>query len=303
MKPFRHLLVARDFSPGSERALAAGLDLAARTGATLHLVHAEVLHGDPYGTPPESAGALDKLRERLKEGVERDRNPNATYHPQSGPIEHRVVRDVAAAPALVRYAKERDVDLVVLGTHGRRGVRRTLLGSVAEEVVRLAPCPVLTVRGEGDEAFALRAVLAAVDFSDGSRVALEQAARLAEVYGARLHLIHVAEEVPVPAFYDAGLVSVYAYSPGFNERALDHLQAFTKEVVGETLDSPVAYHVETGSPAARIVKTVEETGADLVVVGTRGLTGLRRLLLGSVAERVLRLASVPVLVARPADSA
>lgn len=297
MISFRRLLIARDFSPCSDRALALGLDLAARTGATLHLVHAEVLHGDPYGKPADAAGTLDKMRERLKEGIEHDRDPNTAYQPESVPIEHAVVRDVAAAPALIRYADERDVDLIVLGTHGRRGLRRAVLGSVAEEVARLAPCSVLAVRG-GEE-FAPDTILAAVDFSEGSRVALEQAARLAELYGAQLSLVHVAEEVPVPAFYDSALVSVYAYASGFNEHALNYLHAFAEEVLGKEGALRAKCQVETGAPASVIVKAVEEAEADLVVVGTRGLSGFRRLLLGSVAERVLRFAPVPVLVARP----
>ncbi len=293
----QHLLVARDFSPCSERALAVGLDLAARTDATLHLVHAEVLHGDPYGKPANPAGTLDKLRERLKEGVERDRDPTARYNPESVAVEHAVVRDVAAAPALLRYAEEHDVDLVVLGTHGRRGLRRAVLGSVAEEVARLAPCSVLAVRA-GDEAFAPDTVLVAVDFSDGSRAALHHAARFAEVYGARLAILHVIEEISVPEFYDLGLVSVYTYGPEFDERALRHLRVFAEEALGEDVARSASYYVKVGSPAGTVVDMTEKVEADLVVVGTRGLSGVRRLLLGSVAERVLRLAPVPVFVAR-----
>ena len=147
MKPIRNILVGRDFSPCSERALEAALTLAARAGATLHIVHAEVLHADPYGRP---ADTIEKLRERLKEDVERDCDDSVRFDPGSVKLEHVVVRDVAAAPALIRYAEEHDADLVVMGTHGRTGLRRMLLGSVAEEVVRWALCPVLVAKSAAD---------------------------------------------------------------------------------------------------------------------------------------------------------
>jgi nucleotide-binding universal stress UspA family protein len=299
MKPIRNILVARDFSPCSERALEVALTLADRADATLHVVHADVLHADPYGQPEEPAGSVDKLRERLKEDVERDRDESARFDPGSVKIEHAVVRDVAAAPALIRYAEEHDIDFIVMGTHGRTGLRRMLIGSVAEEVVRWVPCPVLTMRADSDVGDEVHAILVPVDFSESSKAAVRQAVRLGRLYGARIDLLHVGETVPVPSFYDTGFL-VYEYGPKFTDHTIEQLHGLADDAMaaepGERLE--VRAHVGVGQVPGVIVKEAERLGSDVVVMGTRGLSGLKHLLLGSVAERVLRTAPCPVVVAK-----
>jgi len=299
MQPIRHILVARDFSPCSERALEAALILAERAGATLHVVHAEVLHEDPYGKPEEAAATLDKLRTRLKEGIERDQDFTYRFDPGSVKMEHEVLRDVAAAPALIDYAETHDVDLIVMGTHGRRGLRRMLLGSVAEEVVRWAPCPVLTVRSEEQVDGELKSILVPVDFSASSQAAVRQAFRLARLFGARLDVLHVGETVPVPNFYDTGGVA-YEFGSSFAEEAINELHGFAADAFPEEPGEKVEVqaHVGVGHSPNVIAKEAERLGSDLIVMGTRGLSGLKHLLIGSVAERVLRLARVPVLIAK-----
>jgi nucleotide-binding universal stress UspA family protein len=214
-------------------------------------------------------------------------------------MEHTVVRDVAAAPALLRYAEEHAIDLIVMGTHGRSGLRRMLLGSVAEEVVRWAPCPVLTVRANGPTVDEIASILVPVDFSESSKAAVRQAVRLARLFGARLDLLHVGETVPVPAFYDTGFI-VYEYGPQFAEHALEQLHGLVDDELagdpGAALE--VRVHVGVGQSPSVIVKEAERLGSGLIVMGTRGLSGLKHLLLGSVAERVLRLARCPVLVTK-----
>ncbi len=299
MKPIRNILVARDYSPCAERALETALFLAAQAGATLHVVHAEVLHADPYGRPDAAADPLDKLRERLKEGVEHDRDERVRFDPGSVKMEHAVVRDVAAAPALLSYAEHHDIDLIVMGTHGRSGLRRMLLGSVAEEVVRWAPCPVLTVRATAPAPEDINAILVPIDFSESSKAAVQQAVRLARLLDARLDLLHVGETVPVPAFYDTGFI-VYEYGPQFAEHALEQLHGLVSDATaiepGKELD--VRVHVGVGQSPNVIANEAERLHSDLIVMGTRGLSGLKHLLLGSVAERVLRLAGCPVLVTK-----
>jgi nucleotide-binding universal stress UspA family protein len=299
MKPIRNVLVARDFSPCSERALETALALADRAGATLHVVHADVLHADPYGQPDEAAGAVDKLRERLKKDVERDRDEGARFDPGGARIEHAVVRDVAAAPALIRYVGEHDVDLLVMGTHGRKGLRRVLLGSVAEEVIRWVPCPVLAMRADCALGEEVRSVLVPVDFSESSGAAVRQAVRLARLWGARLDLLHVGETVPVPSFYDTGFLA-YEYGPKFAEHTAEQLRGLVDDVVAEAPGAApeVAAHVGVGQAPSVIVEEAKRLRSDVVVMGTRGLSGLKHLLLGSVAERVLRTAPCPVLVVK-----
>ncbi len=144
---FQTLLVAHDFSPSSKRALAHAVDVAARTGATLHLMYvdrtAEGVLFEGGKAPPD-----DELQDRFEERCRASLAP----HDRS-PAEDRVVchavRGVSPAPLLVEKAEEIEADLIVTGTEGRRGARRLIVGSVAEEVLRTAPCPVLTVRQRG----------------------------------------------------------------------------------------------------------------------------------------------------------
>lgn len=143
------ILVPTDFSETADKALAYAKDLATKLGASLHLVH---VFADPYAVaayapevyasvPPEMrARAMEDVRERLMERL--DASEELRFRGSRG-----IVRGLVA-PQIVDYAANQDIDLIVIGTHGRRGVAHLLLGSVAEHVVRTAGCPVLTVRAE-----------------------------------------------------------------------------------------------------------------------------------------------------------
>lgn len=151
MISLKRILVATDFSQCSRRALEYGCALAERFNAELHLIHvaadfdaAMVVPG--LGFPPPEVfrrEVLDRARAALAE------LPDAAWC--AGKIVARDVRYGSPYPEIVRYAKEQDVDLIVLGTHGRSGLTHVLLGSIAEKIVRTAPCPVLTVRPEGHQ--------------------------------------------------------------------------------------------------------------------------------------------------------
>jgi nucleotide-binding universal stress UspA family protein len=298
MLTIENILVARDFSSVSDRALRYGFDLAARTGATLHVLHAEVLH------EPESrsdggcspAKGVPALRDELKdEGIV----PADALDAVS--VVEGVRRDVSAAPALLTYAAEEDIDLIAMGTHGRRGPSRILLGSVAEEVVRRSDRPVLTVRGRTDDGRTvptgqIRRVLVPVDFSDYSRAALRQAHAWAALYDAQVYVLHVVEETLHPAFYVGGVRSIYDVEPDLDEKVHEKLRAF----VANTLDTPgaVETRVASGAAPSAIAEFVEEHDMDLVALSTHGRTGMERFFLGSVTEKVVRHVTCPVLTVK-----
>ena len=127
------------------------MELAKQFDAELHLLHVVVLHQDDPHSLGQAFPGLEELHQRMEEAAASEMKRSIDGPRDAG---LRVVeaqkRHVAAAPAILEYAEREDVDLIVLGTHGRRGLRRFLLGSVAEEVVRSAHCPVLTYR-EGKE--------------------------------------------------------------------------------------------------------------------------------------------------------
>jgi len=299
--PFHRILVPRDFSSPSELALDVALDLAGRTGADLHLLHAEVLHSDPVSERDVEARAtpVEAVRERLRRragtepGAARLAGEAAAL---DGEVCYEAVRDVAAAPAILRYAEEHGPDLIAMGMHGRRGVRRLLLGSVTEEVVRGATCAVLAVPGTYTAAPPER-VLVPVDFSPSSRYALRRAKEVAALYGAGLHALHVAHLAPYPAFYGADVVSRYDLPPRFIGEAEAELRAFVEAAGGP--DGPrVDTAVMVGLPHQRIADYARAHGVGLIVMGRRGLTGLQQFFLGSTTERTLRTAPCSVLVTR-----
>jgi nucleotide-binding universal stress UspA family protein len=145
MNPFTKILVAIDFSDTSKAALAYGRALAGQFGAKLHVVH--VVEDFAMKSLVSSEGfarLLPEVQRELEEAACKQLKDTLQHEP--GVAESCVITSNAPADAIVDYAKNVAIDLIVLGTHGRGGVSRLLLGSVAERVVRTAPCPVLTVR-------------------------------------------------------------------------------------------------------------------------------------------------------------
>lgn len=290
------LLVARDFSSVSDRAVRYALDVAARTGATLHVLHAEVLHesSDPSGEGSRSPGDdFSRFRDELRQkaAVSADALDAVS-------IKEVVRRDVSAGPAIVNYAADAAVDLIALGTHRRRGPSRILLGSVAEEVVRRAKQPVLTVRGdaveqEGPSPQVVDRILVPVDFSDPSHEALRTAKEWAALYDATIDVLHVVAERIQPAFYAGGVRSIYDMEPDIEQKMMDRLETFVADTEGPEIE--IRPHVIVGNAAPDIAAFVETEAIDLVAMSTHGRTGLDRFLLGSVAEKVVRHVQCPVL--------
>lgn len=297
MLELHDLLVARDFSPASDRALRHTLDLAARTEATLHVVYAKVLHqeGAEHEEPPSPTAELDRIQEEMaqKEYVSAEALEAVS-------IKEVTRRDVAPAPAILRYASETDVDLITLGTHGQRGLKRALLGSVAEEVVRRAERPVLTVRGGEDEEqvqFAgIQRILAPLDFSEHSREALLFAREWAALYGAKLDLLHVIEDELHPIFDLSGVKSIYEIEPNVDEKALAKMGGFLEETPGPSVD--IEKHLATGVVSSGITEFVAAHDIDLIIMSSHGRTGLKRFFLGSVSEKVVRYINCPVLTVK-----
>ncbi len=283
----RKILVPTDFSPSAAEALTYGLDLARKTDATVYLVHVMGhVEGDVY-SPVRYAPETTALQEGPEEAVHdllcREIAARDTTGLRVEPIKRH---GMAVAPTLLHLAEEARVDLIVMGTHGRRGVKRFLLGSVAEEVVRQAPCAVLTVR-EGKPQHPVRHILAPVDFSAQARVVLRHARALAALYGASVSVLHVVEPIPI----------IYEYMQDVREKAAAHL----KVLVAEEGLAAASVRVEEGHAAATIVDVAREIAPDLMVMATRGASGLEHFLIGSVTERVVRAAPCPVFSVRAVE--
>ena len=207
-----------------------------------------------------------------------------------------VIDDGTPYASIVEHAERAGADLIVVGDRGSSGLARMLLGSVAERVLRYAHAPVLIARAAAKSG----QVLVATDLSDPSLPAVVAAARDARRMGAKLTAMHCIESVSMAIGPEYGP----AWAPllpndalrGARESALARLAEMFQRL---KLDAD--QRVVEGSPAATILSTAEELGAELIVLGTRGRTGLQRVLLGSVAESVVRHSSCSVLAVRLRD--
>ncbi len=281
------ILCPVDFSESSGAALGLAVRLAKDAGATVTLAH---VVQPSYVLAPDAGYVLRSIQDVASQeadtGLAACKADGERIAP-GVPIE--VVRlDGTPWDSLCRQAREGAFDLIVMGTHGRTGLAHALVGSVAERVVRHAPCPVLVTRAAAAAGPPFRQILCAVDFSEPSREALRFAAELAKQGGATLTVMHVyAKHAPA----DDRAV----------EEKVDQLRpALTEwQETARALGAPrVEVAWEEGRAWQAIVRRAAEQHHDLVVVGTHGRTGLEHVFLGSVAERVLRHAPCSVLAVR-----
>ncbi len=286
----KRILVATDFSEQAAKAFDAALALAARRKAELHLVHAlEVALPlfEPYAVvvPADWVGEARKLaQEKLAEA-----QAAVTARGLTGSVH---LGDVPAAHAIADRAREIGADLVVVGTHGHTGLKHVVLGSVAERTVEYAPCSVWTVKGE-KAAEAPRTIVVGSDFSAGGGGAIATAAAWARDFGAKLHLVH-ALQVPMPLVAPYEVAIPEGIIEGARREAQRQLDESAKGLTGLTVTTELA----TTPAHAALVDSAERLSAELIVTGSRGHTGLKHALLGSVAERTLRYAPCGVLTVR-----
>lgn len=296
------ILVPTDFSACAANALTQGLALARQHGAELCFLHVMMSHDeDPYSLVYQVADrhAIHRQQTELCRGTMQE---ILAEHDTAGvEVSERRTRAFSIAPAILETIDELDVDLVVMGAHGRRGLRRLLLGSIAEEVVRLASCPVLTVR-EDSEAVRVPPdrIVVPVDFSPHSRRALAVAKRMAAV-GTRLDLVHVVENPILPHAYDPQPGDAERFTfPVIARRVEEAIAGWVAELGGPEVVCQV--EVLEGRAADAITDYAAKADADLVVIATHGLTGLDHLLMGSVSERVVRMAPCPVLTLKDREA-
>ncbi|MFB6231630.1 MAG: universal stress protein [Salinibacter sp.] len=296
MLSIERILFPTDFSEGAARAFPQAAYLADWHDAELHILNVTGRYQHDYEEDRERFPvSQDTLTEWLRRSAESGPGPNEPDL-SALPIAQEQVESAAPAEAILNYTEEEAIDLTVMGTHGRRGVDRMLFGSVTEEVVRKAPCPALTVRADADRApsEAIRRVLVPVDFSEASDTAVRHAKEIAMTYGAEIDLLHVVHEPVYPAAYGFEPVS---FPTG---EVIDNVEAQLADLARETIGyEHVMIEARAGNPASEILDYTEENDVDLVVIATHGRTGLDRVLLGSVAERVLRRAPMPVFVVKP----
>ncbi len=279
---FTKILCPTDFSDGSRHALELATRLARRHHAELVILHAWDLpvYMDGYAIAPSVIDQMNADATKLL--------ADAMHSATEAGVTHVSGRDVGGAAWRVIVDQVGDdpaIDLVVMGTHGRTGLRRVLLGSVAEKVVRLASASVLAVHPD-DRVGELATILCPTDFSEEAMYALRLATQVVDpsLPGARIDLVNVVE-VPVAGTHIAAMVAAR------ETEAASHLERLAAQV---TSPCRIVVRTEAGHVGEQLVTLVENEVHDLVVVGH----GVKRAPLGSTAEKLVRHAKCPVLVAR-----
>ncbi|MBW2279402.1 MAG: universal stress protein [Deltaproteobacteria bacterium] len=288
----KQILVATDFSAHAERALEYALALAKLFDAKLELMTSAwvppIVTSDPVplsiGGVTVPAGFLQAAREQAAARLDAAAAPLR----EAGIDVTCTVMLEEPSSAICAHAEEIHADLLALGTRGLSGLKHVLIGSVAERTARNAPCPVLTAHSDSPPAGAFQKLLVPTDFSDTAQGALRFAQAIAAKSGGTLLLQH-ASHIPISLETDAFRLDAPVFE-GLEREAQRKLAEVEKG-----LDVATESFVTRGIPDVEIVEQAREQGADLIVMGTRGRTGLAHLLLGSTAERVIRRATAPVI--------
>ena len=285
------ILLPTDLSENAEHAMRQAVELAVQLGATIDVVHVVALHSaDPGALKDSLEGYLKKLEDEVFEDLS---SRSLKIKERGVKVEVSVERSVSVSEAIIDKAHSDGAELIVMGTHGRTGFSKLLMGSVAEQVVQHASCDVVIVRNDAKVAESERGfepILVPVDFTDYSRKALDRARTLSSSEGAGVLMQHVVNAPIHPSFYAGGITRMFDLDPKLPDRIREKMEAMA--------DGPAELIVSEGNPSEEILKTAQERDVQMIVMGSRGLSGLDHVLLGSVAERVLRKAPVPVLVVR-----
>lgn len=299
MIDLRRILCPVDFSDATPHGVRPAVSLATEYGAELYLLHVLDFphpHLDALGPSFDVMPYYEEMEveagRRLAELVDEEARQFADLN--------ATVRRGTPFMEIIDFAKDEDIDLIVIPTQGRTGVDRFLFGSVTEKVLRMAPCPVLTIPPrEGEpEAFTIDKVLHPTDFSDYSDHALPYAVSFAKRYDAGLLMVHV--------------VTVWDYDPANPEWRFPPLEPEHQRLVEENAQQTLEEHggkiesdvhveerlVKGFDPPMEICRVAEEEDVDVIVMATHGRTGLRHALLGSTAEKVARHSERPVFTVK-----
>jgi len=281
----KNILFATDFSPASDLAAPIAIQIAQRYGAKVYGVH--VNRFDEYTVAAPNAWAVNE--EAAKRAAKEDAE---CLDEQLQAVEHEVViGEGRTREVIADLIGKKEIDLVVLGTHGRTGFGKALLGSVAEQILRQSPCPVLMVGPHvnpwSEEYAKMREILYATDLATGTPAAAPYAISLAQENQARLALLHVIEDPEAGDLVDSPQVM------DFKERKL---QQMITEQAG--LRCEPTYIVEQGPAAEKILDVSKRRHTDLIVLGARPAKGFATHLTVGTVQKVVSKATCPVLTVR-----
>jgi nucleotide-binding universal stress UspA family protein len=297
----RNILVPIDFSKMSIGAIKTARQLARRFHAILHIAHVrrvDFATAFSAPSPPIAPFPLMTYEQDAEKRVLQELTALASEHGILSASCH-VVGGGPAFDEICRLAQKIPADLIVMPTHGRTGLKHVFLGSTAERVVRHSPCPVLVVRERRRQSKAgprltVKRILVPVDFSECSQEGLQYAIGFANQFGARIMLLHATYLGYIYSSEGTALYDVRGLQNAARENAERQMQKFVRAAKSGRVKYETAF--TDGSPALDICAFAKQHDIDLIISSTHGLTGFEHVLIGSIAEKVVRRAPCSVLV-------
>jgi nucleotide-binding universal stress UspA family protein len=294
----KHILVPSDLYKNAQVVLAHALAIARRFSARITLFHVVTVYDDDPYNPQLTFPNLESYYQHLEEQAGRQFEQTiAALHVEGVDVKYVIQRGFSPYEEILQYAEENQVDLIVMGTHGRKALSQFFLGSVAQKVVHHAPCPVMTSRISEQEPRQkpdYHRILAPTDFSETSQKALKLAVDLL-ADGGIIDLLHVVEYYVQPTYFSADGEIILDISPQIRENSEKMLKSTAEQVPPHIQVLPV---ILDGSIAQQIVDYGESHSADLIVMGTHGTDAFSQLLIGSQTNRVIRKAACPVITVK-----
>jgi len=297
----RNILVPIDFSQMSTQALETATPLARRFAASIHLAHVrqfDYAAGFSAPAPPFAPFPLMTYEQDEEKRTVKELNTLAREFGISSGVCH-VLGGAPPFDEICRLAQEIPADLIVMPTHGRTGLTHVFLGSTAERVVRHSPCPVLVVRERRRQSktgprLTVKRILVPVDFSECSQEGLQYAIEFANEVGAKVTLLHATY---LGYIYSSEGTALYDVR-GLQEAARESAERQMRKLVRTVNFGRAKYETvfTNGSPVLNICAFAKDHAIDLIITSTHGFTGLTHVMMGSVAEQVVRRAPCSVLV-------
>lgn len=283
---YNRILVPTDGSDAASVATEGAIALARQCNAMLHIVHVLNL-GDLPPEFDETSQVPDDLVRHAEELVTTvgDRATDAGLKVRTEVIE----ADEPVHEVLVNYARDHDSDCIVMGSHGQTDSTRLELGGTTERMLRISPVPVIVVHEDEGLDPEFERILVPTDGSDAARTAADHAIDLAKAMNAAVHIVHVVDTGSIGQKIDSD--DLLETSKGAGQQAVDEIVDRAEAAEIRAVEASVL----SGDIARAIVDYATDRDIDCLVMGTHGRTGVDRLLLGSVTERVIRLATVPVI--------
>ncbi|MGB2592617.1 MAG: universal stress protein [Candidatus Acidiferrum sp.] len=281
----KNILFATDFSAASDAAAPIAIQIAGRYGAKVYGVHVNQVENYALASPEAWSAMAQAAEKQIQEHTQH------LEEQLKGSDHELVIGEGNIWEVISKVIEEKEIDLVVLGTRGRTGLGKTILGSVAEQILRQAPCPVLTVGPHvnlwSDEYAKMREILYATDLAADFPTAAPYAVSLAQENQAHLVLLHVIEDPKAGDF---------VHSPEMMDFKERKLQQLVTEQAGLWCDP--TYIVEQGPAAEKILDVARRRHTDLIVMGARPAKGLATHLNIGTVHKVVSQANCPVLTIR-----